>query len=70
MEWCDSVADNLAAVVQPMKVDSDADWRRFGEYVLSAARRRLGAVVPDPAQFSDFEEWAMRFNQAIAPLEA
>jgi hypothetical protein len=68
MEWCDSTADNLASIMQVMKVDSDDDWRRFGSYTLSTLRRR-GAIVPDPEKFTDFEEWAMRFNQVISALQ-
>lgn len=68
MEWCDVTADNLSSVTQVMKINSDDEWRSFGEYILSALRRR-GAVVPDPTRFGSFEEWAVRFNQVIATLE-
>lgn len=67
-EWCDYTADNLAGVTHPMKVGSDDDWPRFGDYMAASLRRR-GAIVPDPAQFDDFEKWASRFNQVISTLE-
>lgn len=68
-EWCDYTADNLVALVQPMKVPDDEGWRAFGDYILSAMRRR-GTIVPDNRQFVAFEEWAMRFNQVISTLGA
>jgi hypothetical protein len=68
-EWCDYTADNLSGIMSPMKVDRDEDWRRFGAYAL-AQIRRFGVLPPDPLQFDDFEEWAFRFNQVIAPVEA
>lgn len=67
-EWCDYTADNLSAIMPPMKVADDDDWQRFGAYVISNFKGQA-VQVPDPYGFSSFEEWAVRFNQAIASVE-
>lgn len=63
-EWCDRMVPNLASQVAPMKLDREEDWREWAIHVVQLLSRDLrGATLPDPYQFTDWREWARRFNQ-------
>jgi hypothetical protein len=66
-DWCDRTADELSDIVSVMKIDIDADWRRWAEYMVGR-RPIAGFDPPRPDQFSDWREWAFRFNQSISSM--
>ena len=66
-EWLDYTGDNLASLVSIMVVSSGDDWREWGSHVRQVLTFR-GILIPIPDLFEDWQEWAFRFNQAIAPL--
>lgn len=67
LEWIDSTADMLSGEIPLMVAQKDSDWRTWGWLVRQTFSAR-GILTPDPSQFLDFEEWAMRFNQVIAQV--
>jgi hypothetical protein len=66
-DWVDYTADNLSSFVRVMKIADGSQWREWGDHVRQSLRSR-GILVPQPDQFDDWEEWAIRFNQVIEPL--
>ena len=68
-DWLDYTGDNLSGLVRVMKVESGDQWREWGDYVRQVLRIR-GILVPQPDQFNEWEEWAFRFNQAIAAVRS
>lgn len=63
VEWTDRMSLLLPGI-QPVRIDRDQDWRAWAMHVLqSAAISRYNP--PNPETFSDFREWAYRFNQVV-----
>lgn len=64
IEWSDYMNPSLEVYGPVGRVFSEDDWQKWGAALLSlpgiAAR---GA--PNPYQFSDWKEWATRFNQTL-----
>ena len=67
LDWCDRTGSQLAPYIFPLKIENPEQWREWGEYVLRspviAAKK-----PPHPDQFERWEDWAARFNSAIANL--
>lgn len=66
-EWTADVGSTLVQYGQLPTVASEDDWRTWANAARSIpALAALG--IPDPAFYSDWQEWAYRFNGAVAVL--
>ena len=63
--WTDSMAYLVdKAGIIPERLDDPKKWRDWAENLLDTPTFE-GQNAPDPFQFDDWEEWAMRFNQVV-----
>lgn len=63
IEWTDRMS-LLLPDIQPVRIDREEDWQVWARHVLqSATVSRYNP--PNPEAFSDFREWAYRFNQVV-----
>jgi hypothetical protein len=69
LEWVDRSTGLLIAVIPLLKLESGDQWRRWGYHVRQILSLR-GILIPNPDEYQDFEDWAMRFNQVIAPARS
>ena len=66
IDWCDRTAANLAREVPPLKLSREDEWREWAVHSVQLLSLRCqGVVFPSPYEFSDWREWAERFNQAV-----
>ena len=63
VEWTDRMSQLLPDVL-PVKIDRDQDWRAWGWHVLQSSTISK-FNPPNPEQFSDWRDWAYRFNNAV-----
>lgn len=63
-DWADYSYPDLEEYGAIAKVLDDSEWQDWGAGLLSLnGIAKVGA--PNPYQFTDWREWAMRFNQAL-----
>lgn len=63
VEWTDRMA-LLLTDVAPLKLNRDEDWRAWARHLCQIASiSRYNP--PNPEQFSDWREWAERFNNTV-----
>ena len=67
VEWCDRTINVLVSLVRPIKLDREENWGTWALHVIQAPGIEV-APPPSPLQYSDWREWADRFNQAISNL--
>jgi hypothetical protein len=67
LEWIDTVADLYSGVIPLMILREDGEWREWGYHARQTLSLR-GILTPDPDEYSEFEDWAMRFNQVISSV--
>lgn len=62
IEWTDRMIPTLDQDIQMGRLFSNDDWQTWAAGLLSFNKfARL--AIPNPYQFSDWKEWAMRFNE-------
>lgn len=64
MEWTQRMALPLDIIGNPEQLMKPEEWREWA-ISISDTPTREGQNVPDPHQFDDWQEWAMRFNQVV-----
>lgn len=63
-QWTDAMSFQLADTgVTIMKLLRESDWVIWARNLLNNVEFS-GLSIPDPDQFSDWREWAVRFNAA------
>jgi len=64
LDWAAQVVLDLDPYGAFGRLDREEDWQNWAAGLLS-----LGGIAqvgaPDPYQFSDWKDWAMRFNGAL-----
>ena len=64
VQWADFMWPTIERFGQPARLMDGDDWQIWASGLLSLAPlAKLG--VPSSYQFSDWREWAMRFNDVI-----
>jgi hypothetical protein len=63
-DWADYSYPDLEVYGAIATVIDDSDWQNWGAGLLSL-NGIASAGVPNPYQFDDWKEWAMRLNQII-----
>jgi hypothetical protein len=64
IEWCDYMTDELTGFSQPPRLDDSEQWLGWALAVCQSPR--IAAFnPPNPLQYSDWQEWAELFNQAV-----
>jgi len=64
MQWTDFMTNELIGFSQPPRLDDPLSWRTWALTVCQSPR--IAAFSPpNPFQFSDWREWAERFNQTV-----
>lgn len=64
IEWTDYMNDELIGYSQPPRLDDPDEWRAWA-LIVSQSPRIAAFNPPNPAQFTDWAEWAERFNQVV-----
>ena len=64
MDWADRMSLVLDSMVIPEKLLDPEEWREWATNILDTPNFE-GQNVPNPYQFEDWMEWAMRFNQVV-----
>jgi len=64
MQWTDYTAENLWSWGTIPKLLDPARWQEWGAAVLGLGTLS-GINLPNPYNFSDWQEWAQRFNQTF-----
>lgn len=63
-DWADSMHFVLAPYVLAPRLDNPLVWQNWGLQILQAPAISQ-KNPPNPLQFGNWQEWAMRFNQAV-----
>lgn len=64
-EWTDYMADTLDAYgVLTFRLDDETEWKRWARHVVQSPQISK-FNPPDPEAFSDWVEWAIRFNDVV-----
>lgn len=63
--WVDTVADLYSGEIPLMVLRSEDEWREWGYHARQTLSLR-GILTPDPEEYSDWMDWAFRFNQVIS----
>lgn len=67
IEWTDRMNTELTGIGIPPRVLKEDDWTEWALSVIQFPK--IAAVqAPDPRSFTDWKEWAFRFNQTIYGL--
>jgi len=62
IDWADNMAFALSGTVIPARLDHPEKWREWAVNILRTPSIE-GQNAPDPYQFENWRDWAMRFNQ-------
>lgn len=63
VEWTDRMAQVLPDLL-PLKIEREKDWKAWAWHAVQSAAVSA-RNPPNPAQFSDWREWAYRFNNSV-----
>jgi len=63
-QWADTMSLVLDKTIQVERLDHNEEWREWATNILRTPSIE-GQNVPNPYQFNDWREWAMRFNQVV-----
>jgi len=63
-EWTDRMAAPLSTMVIPERLDDPDKWREWATNILDTPNFE-GQNAPNPYQFDNWMDWAMRFNQVV-----
>ena len=65
IQWADFIVLPLAKIgVTPRQLDLEHEWQDWA-YDIVQSQELEKEVPPDPRFFSDWVEWAERFNQTV-----
>ena len=64
IDWTDSMALLLPSDFNLMRLDDEADWRRWGDNVVESSTIAAQSP-PKPYNFDDWREWAFQFNLTV-----
>lgn len=64
IEWTDFMTDELLGFSLPPRLDDPTTWQTWALSVCQSPRIAV-FNPPNPRQFTDWREWADRFNQAV-----
>ncbi len=62
--WCDFMVPELRQFGQVPILQNEADWQRWGQQV-NKLPGIAGYNPPNPSFFTNFYDWAERFNQTV-----
>lgn len=63
-EWTDFMTDELTGFSTPPRLDRPEDWRGWALVVCQSPRIAV-FNPPNPIEYTDWREWADRFNSAV-----
>jgi len=63
-QWTDAMTLQLVGYSQPPRLDDPKRWQEWA-LVVSQSPRVAAFNPPGPYTFTDWENWAVRFNQAV-----
>ena len=63
-QWTDAMTIDLTGISTPPRLDSPLAWQQWA-LVVSQSPRVARTNPPNPLQFTDWREWAIRFNESI-----
>lgn len=64
MQWTDFMTQNLTGFSEPPRLDNPDDWHVWA-LTVTLSPRIAAFNPPNPLQFSDWRQWAERFNQTV-----
>lgn len=65
IQWTDFMAQQLIGFSQPPRLDDSGEWHMWALVVCQSPR--IAALnPPNPLEFTDWRQWAQRFNQTVA----
>lgn len=64
MQWTDYTGDGLTAYGPVPRLEDETRWQDWGATVLGMGTLR-DTMFPNPYNFTDWREWADRFNQVL-----
>jgi hypothetical protein len=65
IDWTDSMTLQLIGYSTPPRLDDEDYWQAWALVVVQSPRIAQ-FNPPNPFTFTDWREWAMRFNQSVA----
>lgn len=63
-QWTDFMAQNLTGYSQPPRLDDPGEWHMWA-LIVSQSPRIATFNPPNPLEFTDWRQWAERFNQTV-----
>lgn len=63
-EWADVMTPILETFGNIGRLDDPTAWQRWGADILSLSSLS-GVILPDPYEYADWREWAVRFVQIL-----
>ena len=66
-EWTDAMHLNLEIIGQVPSITREEEWRGWGANI-SLLAALSGMVVPNPYEFSNWQDWARRFNESLSAV--
>jgi hypothetical protein len=64
-QWTDFMTQNLIGYSQPPRLDVPSEWQIWALAVVQSPRI-ASSNPPNPLEFTDWRQWADRFNQTVA----
>jgi len=66
-EWTDAMHINLGSFGLIPSINREEEWQGWGAN-LSHLSSLSGMVVPNPYEFSNWQDWARRFNESLSAV--
>lgn len=63
-DWCEATTLPLSKLLTVPTLTDPDEWAEWG-YTVIQAPALAQYIPPDPRFFVDWQEWALRFNQAV-----